>query len=181
MKRVKTIYIFFYIILILTVLQSCLGIKPGAMRSGKKLFTTFFVGEDGTQYFIKPILLSNNDRSELLIDVTFRYKNQIKDSAIFTFSLNDNIMYKMLDKITINSKNDKIIIENFDFLFVEKYRKEYKSRYTFKISLSDLVKIFKYEELKLEIENEGIKKEFISNSKTKKKIKKINDDIFSLF
>lgn len=180
MKHIITIYNVF-ILSFLIILQSCIGMKPDAMRSGKKLFTTFFVGEDGTQYFIKPILLTNNDGSELIVDITFRYKNQIKDSAIFSFSIYDNVMYKELDNIILNSNNEIINIENINFLFVEKYGKKYKSRYTFKTSMQDLTNLFKNENWNFEINNIGINKKFTATYRTCKKLRELNDIVFSLF
>ncbi len=178
LKNSAYLLIFVFAILLL---QSCLGIKPGSIKSGKKLFETFYVGDEGTQYFIKPLYLIANDKSEMYIDFTFRYKNEVKDSAIVTFSIVDKIMYKNIESINAKNATLKFIINKPYLLFVEKSGKDFKSRYSFKISLKELLSFYSNENWIIEIENTGIKKEFYTSKKTKKKILKLNEIVFSLF
>ena len=69
-------------VLIALFIIGCIGVKPGSEPGGKKLFETFYAGEQGSQYFIKPLVLKNATKEKLTIDFSFRYKTEVKDSAI---------------------------------------------------------------------------------------------------
>ena len=64
MKTIKTGKLSFFTILtfsLILALGSCSAGKSG-VKTGKKLFTDFFVGDAGTQYFIKPLTFENADK-----------------------------------------------------------------------------------------------------------------------
>ena len=63
-------------IIILMSLSACSGLK----QSGSNLYTSFYVGEKGTQYFIKPLYFSNKESEKLNTDFTFRFQNTINKS-----------------------------------------------------------------------------------------------------
>ena len=46
-------------------LYGCLGVKNSTKNSGKNLFETFFVGNEGIQYFIKPLTFKDNNKNQL--------------------------------------------------------------------------------------------------------------------
>src|SRR5690554_5427078 len=75
-------------ILVLTVLASipsCYSIKPGATQSGGKLYESFYLGEEGRQYFIKPLKFSGSDGRYIMIDFTFRRGGGSSPPAIANF------------------------------------------------------------------------------------------------
>lgn len=125
------------------VLSGCFSVKPSSAKSGKKLFDTFFVGEEGTQYFIKPLLLESVTSDEKLhIDFTFRYKDQVKDSSTVNISIQSPHLYKSLDGLQIANATAHIAASEPTLLFNEKSGQVFVSRFTTKISLQDTEKMF---------------------------------------
>jgi len=178
----KKLYSYNYLILILVFLlySGCMGIKINATKSPKKLFETFYVGEEGSQYFIKPISFSN-DSDKLLIDFTFRYKDKIKDSAIVNISFFTNEIIKECDSLKITINKHFIVVENPKYLFSERKKDKYTSRFSLKIPVIDLYNFFNenYWEIISYYNNASVT--FFSTKKTSKKIEKLNYHIFSLF
>ena len=159
---------------------SCLGVKPGGVKSGKKLYETFFVGIDGTQYFIKPLLFCNQSTEEIKIDFTFRYKSEIKDSAIVNISFFSKDLFKNNKGFKIINDIDTVAISKMEYLFSERNKKFYISRFSCKISLLDLKNIFQRSNWKLLfLKNDVV--DYYSTKATKNKIEKLNYEIFSLF
>ena len=81
------------IIFVSVALSSCFSVKPTSQKSSKKLVETFYVGIEGTQYFIKPLTYQVEDsKEELEIDCIFRYKTKLSDSdsASINFSTYTN-------------------------------------------------------------------------------------------
>ncbi len=113
--------------------------------SNKKYFETFFVGNDGIQYFIKPIECESLDGDKLIFDVVLRVKNsfQNQDSATLNFTILsvDKNLPESQQIIWIN-KNDTVSVHNVKFMFKERYKKIYSYRLTSKISNTDLKKCF---------------------------------------
>ena len=84
---IKPIFILSLLLIATVFLSGCFGIKPEKSGASGKLYETFFVGDEGTQYFIKDIKFSSNLNSDQTwTDITFRYKNELKDSATINFS-----------------------------------------------------------------------------------------------
>ena len=166
---------------ILIILSSCFSIKSEAVKSGKKLYETFFVGEAGTQYFIKPLMFSNKNNEELLLDITFRYKNEIKDSAVVNVSFLSEEVFKEVDSLKINNEANSIIIKKLKYIFSERNKEIYNCRFLFKVDLFHINTIFDSSNWHLILyKNEGISK-YTPSKATKKKIDKLNYEIFALF
>ena len=158
---------------------SCLSIKPAATKSGKNYFETFYVGEEGTQYYIKPLLFKDvHSNDELVADITFRYKNEIKDSATVNISIKSQTIFKTIDSLKIS--NRFVLVENNKtaLLYNEKKSKVFESRFTTKISLEDVAKLFKTNEWDLVINNKTKRMEFKANRKTKKVINSLRENVF---
>jgi hypothetical protein len=100
--------------------SACGGMKPGGASAGNKLYETFFVGEEGSQYFIKPLEFKNEKKEKVVMDFTLRYKDDIKDSALVNFTIISEDNIKSVDQIllengVVSSKNQKI-----NLLFVKR-------------------------------------------------------------
>lgn len=112
-------------------------ISNSYLFSQSKDFESFFRGEEGIQYFIKPLdFKSNNSKSDLSIDFLFLInKNQFtKGSSNFSIVDSQDITFVEIDGKIINL--EKIFDENFE--------KGLLSRYTMELDLIDFIKIFKY-------------------------------------
>jgi hypothetical protein len=169
-------------IFVLFTLSSCFGVKSSSTKSGKKLFETFYVGEQGTQYFIKPITFFNDkNKDELQADFTFRYKDALKDSVIMNFSLETINIVKKIDSITIFSQENKASSKKVNLLFNESKGKLFKSRFSVKILLTELNKLFQNKDWKIQLYFDGTTQNYLPENSTKNAIKKLNDKVFILF
>jgi len=171
--------IYFYTSILFILLNSCsTNIKPKTQKSGKNLYETFFVGEEGSQYFLKPLTLKNENES-LVFDSTFRYKKNINDSkpVDFKFSLLSPNFIKEIETLTISNNNTSILINKSDIelLFNEKAKRGYTSRFIAKMSLIDLKKLHKNSNWKITINK---RKPFTAGSKTQKSITTLNEAVF---
>lgn len=177
-----TLFKTFIVLIFFVFLTACISVKPAGVKSGKNLFETFYVGEGGTQYFIKPLFfLNSQNKEELHIDFTFRYKNEVKDSVILNLSLLSSDIFKSIDSLSLSNTTYKIISKNNKLLFNEKRNKFFNSRFSTKISLIELNKMFGSDDWKIIVYSGGTYFTYASEKKTKKAIKKLQDKIFILF
>ena len=174
----KKYYLLFFCFIFLI---SCVSVKPTSSKSAKNLYETFFTGEEGTQYFIKPLKFENNSKELLYLDVTFKHRKVIKDSATVNFSVLNNNAFNAIDSLTI--ANDKTVktIKDINFLFSEKTNKGYKSRFSGKFPLQQVQSLFINPNWTLILYKEGNKTEFKASKRSRKSIGKLDSDIFSIF
>ena len=174
----SSIFLFFFLI-------SCGGIKLAGGKSGKSLYETFYVGEEGMQYFIKPLNFKN-EKSKLLLDITFRHKDEVQDSATLNFSIKGQRLIKQIDKLTLFASTDNatfsVSSHNVEYIFAERDKKEFVSRFSTKVPLIELKELFEKSNWKINIKTEEISnQEYHSTSSTQKKIQTLNQNIFFIF
>lgn len=165
-------------LLFLLILDGCSPIKTNATKSGKNYFETFYVGTDGTQYFIKPLLFEDDHKGKLLVDIAFRYKDEIKDSATINFSIKSPEMYKTIGSLVISNNTKRIKSDDVELLFNEKSKKNFVSRFTTKIPLSELDQLFENNEWSLELGYQDQNIEYKPRKKTKKVIETLKSKLF---
>lgn len=158
----------------------CLSVKPSTSKSGKKLFETFYVGEEGTQYYIKPLLFEDQESKEkVFLDITFRYKNEIKDSAIVNLTIEGPNIYKSIRQIRLNGAN-KIESNQIELIFNEKNKNEFISRFSTNIALKDIERWFNNTDWSITLYSDKSTINGKPNKKTKKSIHILHENIFSL-
>ena len=169
-------------ITLLIILSGCMSIKPGATNSAKKYYETFYVGKDGTQYFIKPLSFNDEDSNkELSLDITFRYKKVVKDSSKLNFSIEKSQkLMKSIDSLKISNDHQAILSYDIDLLFNEKDDDEYLSRFTTQIPLKNTHQLFDNNNWKFIIYSEKDKLSFKPTNKTQKIIRALRNDLFSI-
>ncbi|MDD4149393.1 MAG: hypothetical protein PHE33_05135 [Bacteroidales bacterium] len=164
---------------VLIFFTGCLTMKPAGVKSGKKLVETFYVGEDGTQYFIKPIIFYNTQNKEkILVDFTFRYKNEVKDSVIVNFSLHSANIFKNIDSLSLSNTVNKIISSDIQLMFNEKRNDLFDSRFSTKILLVEFKEMFENSDWTINVYYEKSYNTYVSPKKTKKTIMSLQDNIF---
>jgi len=177
-SKLKTFIVLSFFIL----LTGCLSIKPSGVRSGKNLFESFFVGEEGTQYFIKPLVFLNiQNKEEIRLDFIFRYKNVIKDSVIVNFSLVGNNIYKNFDSLSLSNKTHKIKSKSINLLFNEKKSKLFYSRFSTKFSFLEFNRMFDNNDWTILVYKDKASVTYVSDKKSKRAIKKLQEKLFILF
>lgn len=105
--------------------------------SQKNLIKSFFRGDNGIQYFIKPIVYQTINKEKLSVDFTL---NVINDSVVKIIS-NFSSLKNNMKKLIIGSSNYEVIK-----LFDDYETKKIYSRYTFVLKFDDFKKIFSKEE-----------------------------------
>ena len=168
-------------LMVVITFHSCFGVKPQATKSGKHLYETFYVGEKGTQYFIKPLLwIDSIGESQMYVDITFRYKNEVKDSASIKISIISPNSFREMNKVEFSSKSQRLVEKNINLLFFQAKKKLVESRYEMKIPLKDVIEYFSDPELKVSVANDKSELNFHSPPGTKKNIDKLNTYVFNL-
>ncbi|MEN8965436.1 MAG: hypothetical protein ABF250_05560 [Polaribacter sp.] len=171
----------FSIILFLFMFSGCLSIKPSATKSGKNYFETFYAGKEGTQYFIKPIIFKDEKSNEdLILDITFRYRNEIKDSAIVNISIKSSIVYKTIDSLKLSNKDIEIKSDKVELLFNEKNKTGFTSRYSTMFSLKEIKEMFNNDEWKIIIYKQNKTTTYKPHRKTIRAINTVRDKVFIL-
>lgn len=160
---------------------SCLKIKPNGTKSAKKYFETFFVGEEGTQYFIKPFEFANDNGEKILLDITFRYKDEVKDSATLTFTYYSEDLIKSIDSLSFSNPSMSLQANSIELLFNERDKDLIQSRFSSKVLLKDLVNLFDKSNWEIKLNSSDKPYSVSSNKKSDKIIEALNFEIFSLF
>ena len=174
---------FILLFLSLTILCSsaCVSLKPGASSGGKKLYETFYVGEEGTQYFIKPLRFSSAGEDYLDLDITFRYRDEVLDTATLNVSIYSTELFKEIDALTIQQNQFSATDEAVQLMFVERDKGLNNCRYTAKLPLTELSELFTQSDWEINIQKTGTPLVLEAPNKTQKKIGLLNYEIFKLF
>lgn len=181
MKFLYSATIFFSFVILLTF-SSCLsGIRLGASKTGVNLYETFYVGEQGTQYYVKPLSFSGENSEELSLDMTFRYKDQIKDSVVVNFSVFSDKVLKKIDSFVLRNAQNSVQSTDVSLLFNSKQKKKVQSRFVVQLPLEEVYQLFQEENWIVEIQSDNNKIVFVSSGKASKSVRKLNDVVFSLF
>lgn len=170
-----------FAIVTIAVLSGCMGVKNSTGNSAKTLFETFFVGEDGTQYFIKPLTFEGENKNRLKVDITFRYKDRIKDSAVVNISFLNAEIYRSIDSLRMTNDSVSVVLKDFKYLFAERMQKEFNSRFSTKGALADINKLFDKNDWVLIVYKQNKQSIYNTPNDTKKKIDKLKYGIFMLF
>jgi len=156
-------------------------VSCGTARTG--LFETFFVGDEGTQYFIKPFPVQGHKHKGVLEnDFTFRYKGSNDADVQYNFTVVDKRVFKEIDSVVLSGSGHRVLIRNPRLLFNEKSKKDFRSRFQSRLSLSDLERLFNSDNgFTAEVFTPRTTVSFTPSGKTIKKVKVVNNDLFVLF
>ena len=132
--------------------------------SQKNLIKSFFRGDNGIQYFIKPIVYQTTNKEKLSVDFTL---NVINDSVVKIIS-NFSSLKNNMKKLIIGSSTYEVIK-----LFDDYETKKIYSRYTFVLKFRDFKKLFLLEPIIINYNKYFLKKSF------RKRINLINENFIS--
>lgn len=132
--------------------------------SQKNLIKSFFRGDNGIQYFIKPIVYQTTNNEKLSVDFTL---NVINDSVVKIIS-NFSSLKNNMKKLIIGSSTYEVIK-----LFDDYETKKIYSRYTFDLKFRDFKKLFLLEPIIINYNKYFLKKSF------RKRINLINENFIS--
>ncbi len=164
---------YFYILSLIAFLTvGCNPMRSSIKKGSAKLVETFYLGEKGTQYFVKPLYFENDNKIKMSVDFTFIYNEKINptDSAIVNFSV-------FLAKTKKSEKPTFILEMDGKKAEAKQITKLFQDagqiRYSTKISLND-VKTF----LGADTKSIFFGKKYLPKNATLRKLKKINAGIF---
>jgi hypothetical protein len=132
--------------------------------SQKNLIKSFFRGDNGIQYFIKPIVYQTTNKEKLLVDFTL---NVINDSVVKIIS-NFSSLKNNMKKLIIGSSTYEVTK-----LFDDYETKKIYSRYTFDLKFRDFKKLFLSEPIIINSNKYFLKKSF------RKRINLMNENFIS--
>ena len=119
--------------------------------SQKNFIKSFFRGDDGIQYFIKPIVYQTVNKDKLTIDFTLNV-------------INDSVVKIVSNFSSQNSKIKKLLIGSSSFtpkkMFDDYETKKIYSRYTIVLKFDDFKKIFSKEPIIIDNSKFFLKKSF---------------------
>jgi hypothetical protein len=163
-------------------LLACSSMKPGSSGPSKGLFETFYVGDDGMQYFIKPLVFEDNsNRNKLEMDLLFRYKNEIKDSATLNLSLIGEIFIKEVDSLVLSNNKLKTVTNEVSLMFNEKGKEGFHSRCNTKVPFGEVVQLFENSDWKITVYGQNEQTiTYLATKRTSKSIEGLNADVFVL-
>lgn len=181
-RMIKTIKPRFTISLLLTsIFLFFTSVSPNNYHG--EPYVSFYKGEEGVLYFIKPLKMKSKD-SKLLIDFTFNY-NYIEgiDSSevIFNFSIIKNKPVKNINKITFSNTVIKVESKNTKLIFIDNNKRKFISRHSSTLSLTELRQIFKDINFTIKVEENQSDYSFSTTNKTQRKVKQLNKTLFKIF
>ncbi|PTX01352.1 hypothetical protein C8P65_12111 [Capnocytophaga leadbetteri] len=164
-------------------LNSCLGVKPATSGGGKKYFESYYVGDEGNQYFIKPLaLVSEYEEAKATLDISFRSKESLQGTAQMNFSVYMPEAIHSLKSVYLYVNNTSFELSDVKLLFVEREKNSFQSRFSTTIPAEKLKSIFNTSDWQLVIIKEkGKTYKFDTASSSKKRIEAINSNLFTIF
>ena len=174
----------FLILIVLFLNPSCYSVKPGVTKSGKNLYETFFLGEEGKQFFIKPLRFNNGEGGVIMIDFTFRRGNNSNPSAAGNFTLLSQLAGSTagyyspdeypLDSIGISNGDAVYLLRDLARLYSARYRKYSDYRFSSRLPYRELHSFVASETKNI------IMSIVVTNSKTLHEIQRAFQEKFSL-
>ena len=164
-------------------LNSCLGVKPATSGGGKKYFESYYAGDEGNQYFIKPlVLVSEYKEAKATLDISFRSKESLQGTAQVNFSVYMPEAVHSLKDAYLYINDTSFELSDIKLLFVEKEKNGFQSRFSTTVPAEKLKSIFNTSDWQLVITKEkGKTYKFDTASSSKKRIEAINTNLFTIF
>ncbi len=176
--KFKKISAFSSILVLSLVVSSCFSIKQNFNKGAKEHYEAFYVGDEGTQYFIKPLKFKKQNGEELLLDVTLRKKNKVTSSPTLNMSIMSDSYIKKINQIEFINDDITISSEQIKLLYNELDGNEYVSRFTNTVSPDNISELFSQKNWKIKIYLNDAKIIYKATNKTSRIIGKLNHKLF---
>lgn len=132
--------------------------------SQKNFIKTFYRGDDGIQYFIKPVVYQTTSKEKLTVDFNLNVINDSVVKIVTNFSSQNNKIKELL--IGSSSYTPQKLFDDYE-------TKKIYSRYTFEPKFNDFKKMFSKEPIIIDNKKYFLKKSF------RKKITFIKENFIS--
>jgi len=171
----KIISLFVLIVLVC----SCSGIKPGSKSKGGKYFEAFYIGEGKNQFFIKPLEFES-EGIDMKIDFTIRDFEYAEIGGVANFSVFSDDLLNQIDSVRISNDFKVFNISDINRMFFEKYKKGYQIRSSMILSDDVIDFFFSSTDLQIEIFFKNNKAVFQTNKSLNQVRDAINSDLIQL-
>lgn len=160
------------------LLTGCFGVKPTGTQKRSSLYETFFVGEEGMQYFIKPLEFVSEEKNDekMRMDFTFRHAGEASADGRVTVNLSLYSLQRISggQDFSLQSGEKSVGLQDCRMLFQEKKKNYFHVRYTATIGMEEFIALFQKNDWRASCREEGKEKHFIASGKTQKQIKRID-------
>jgi hypothetical protein len=165
-------------IIALLVMVSCHNTKPLTSKSAINLYETFYVGEEGTQYYIKPLEWKNDKNDPINVDITFRYKKEINDTATINLSIVNEKLIKQVDSVIFKTDNQQFNITRLAYMFCDRKKDDFLCRFSSELHLSKVQQLFAAGQWNILLYTDGTSEKYEPTNSTRRKVGKLNKEIF---
>lgn len=156
--------------------------NPHMARAGKKLFETYYLGDRGTMYFIKPLYFESvPGGKQLSLDLTIKYRDLAKDSATLNLSTFDKEVHKGMDSLRIDNGGTVVVLNRITPLFTEKKGKNFECRLSMQLPLAQLKALFEQKHWTITVFRAGTSVTYSDAGKTSVKIDQLRQNVFAIF
>ncbi len=170
------------LILLLWMAQACLGPRPASSPGGGSTYVSYFAGEEGTQYFIKPLEFKNSDGTKATVDVTFRSRDTLAPSAEATVNISifqpDDKPPRVPAKAWLQHESRRVMLRNPKRLLVSPQKRTVNNRFTSTCNARELKALFEAATFQLYMGEVESSEGFVPTRKTKKKIAQTQAGVF---
>jgi hypothetical protein len=169
---------------VLSILMHTVFVLPvAAQEFSSKYMATFFVGDSGTQYFIKPLRFDGQQyHGYLTIDFTFRHLSSNEVPVVAKFSFIKPQAVQDLDSLVIKTPKANLVLRNPATLFVSPYKiQKVHSRYTSTVLLPELLKVTGDDWWIIDAWSKGEYIRYVSSNRAKKALRKISRQFKPVF
>ncbi len=178
MSRQNQVKFLFVFSLIALTLYSCGGMKMSGAQKAGKYFESFYTGENGVQYFIKPLIFESTTSKEFLeIDALFRINDNPLDSATFNVSINSNEVIERNSDLILHLKGETYKASYSELFYQERENKFVLTRNSYKTESEIAYDYVKQPIDSVEIKSNGVSLIFIPSKKTKKALGYVSDKL----
>lgn len=115
--------------------------------SNREHFETFFIGNNQSQYFIKPIEMESKS-SDFSIDFTIRQVNEDELDITSNFTIISDYPISKIDSVILNNKYQ---IYEIDKLYLESIGDQFKLRSSMKVEYDFIIEFFTQEMIDLSV------------------------------
>lgn len=161
------------------LLVSCLSIKPATVKSPKKLYESFFLGNGKTQYFIKPLEFTAGRNDVIRLDFTLR-DTPTDTNVTVNFSVYAPEAIDTVHALRIQADRFGISSDKVQQLFRKKHKKNYESRFSTEFPVSAIQKAFARPNWHVVVEAPKGKRNYPSARRAQRKVRTLHEAVFQL-
>lgn len=174
MRIARNIFVLFITCLLFA---SCATVGTGSVR---KKYISQFVGDEGIQYFIKPITFKADNNNTLVADFTFRHgEENLNDTVMLNYTVRTDSKMTKLKDFCICFDNKEIAATSTTTLYKEK-DKDFVTRYSSVFQYKQLREAYKNQTFSLKTITTDGEVEYKPTTKSSKLIQGLDESIFQL-